>query len=177
MPTGASEDFPAIFAEFKISQDVLGFPACKICGDKAHIFFGSHFFILRTAVGAIRHDRYCFGLFFHAIEGLFQELAVTVDVLLILVILNDAPVPAGCLYDICHVPTVLFPGFFAVCRIRVGRVLQDGRVHASVFFGSQAVGSIFLLYGLLFQHTQKELVAAGIIIICPAKFFQCGCIL
>ena len=99
------------------------------------------------------------------------------EVLLILVILNDASVFAGCLYDICHVPTVLFPGFFAVCRIRVGRVLQNGCVHAAVFFGAQAVGPIFLLYGLLLQYTQKKLIAAGTIIICPAKFFQCGCIL
>ena len=111
MTAGAFDDFPAIFAEFKISQDVLGFPSCKVCGDKAYILFGSQFFILRTAVGAIRHNRYCFILFFHAIKSFFQELAVTMDVLLILVILNDAPVFARCLYDICHVPAVLFPGF------------------------------------------------------------------
>ena len=30
MSTGTFEDFPAILAEFKISQDVLGFPACKV---------------------------------------------------------------------------------------------------------------------------------------------------
>ena len=136
MPAGAFDNFPAIFAEFKISYDVLGFPPCKVCGDKAYIFFGSQFFILHTAVGTIRHNRCCFSLFFHATEGLFQKLAVTVDVLLILVILNNAPVFAGCLYDICHVPPVLSPGFFAVCRIRVSRVLQNGRIHAAVFFGT-----------------------------------------
>lgn len=38
MPAGAFDNFPAIFAEFKISYDVLGFPPCKVCGDKAYIF-------------------------------------------------------------------------------------------------------------------------------------------
>ncbi len=66
MPAGAFEDFSAIFAEFKISQDILGFTPCKVCGDKVYIFFGSQFFILRTAVGAVRHDRHYFSLFFHA---------------------------------------------------------------------------------------------------------------
>lgn len=172
IPAGAFDDFPAIPAEFKISQDILGFPPYKVCGDKAHIFFGSHFFILRTAVGSIRHNRYCFILLFHAIEGFFQKLAVTVDVLLILVILNDAPVFAGCLYDICHIPTVLFPCFFTLCRIRVCRVLQNGCIHSAVFFDTQAAGSIFSLHRLLFQYTQKKLATAEISIIRPAKVFQ-----
>ena len=69
MTAGAFDDFPAIFAEFKISHDVLGFPPCKVCGDEAYIFFGSQFFILHTAVGTIRHNRYCFILFLHAVES------------------------------------------------------------------------------------------------------------
>ena len=102
----------------------------------------------------------------------FHELAVAAGILLILVIRDDASGFPCCLHYICRISTVLFPGFLPVCGIRVSRVLEYGCIHPSVFFCAQAQGAVLILYGLLLQHAQKQLVAAGFIISAFAQFFQ-----
>ena len=102
----------------------------------------------------------------------FHELAVAAGILLILVIRDDASGFPCCFHHICRISTVLFPGFLPVCGIRVSRVLEYGRIHPSVFFCAQAQGAVLILYGLLLQHAQKQLVAAGFIISASAQFFQ-----
>lgn len=94
-------------------------------------FLSGQFLVLFARIGSICNDSHFLFLRFLGRKVFFHELAVTVDVLLILVIRDYRPVFTNRFLEICGKSTIFLPGFFLESRIRVRRILGDSGIHAS----------------------------------------------
>ncbi len=136
--SGTLFHFCLVLAELEISRDVLCLTVSKVCRHQLYILSGGKPFIGRAGICPVCYYHGRFRVYAFLFKVILKELAVTMGVLPILVVRNDAAIFPCRFPHVCRISSVLLHGFLLVGGIQVGRVLEYGGVHPAVFLYAQA---------------------------------------
>ena len=131
-----------IITELKSSHDRIYIRTGQIRCDQVNVFFRSSADVLVSAIGTISDQYSLLFLMTDVIEVFFQELAVALIVAIELVVCYDRSVFANRFFDVSGVSSMFLSGLFPVSGIRIRWILEDFRIHPSIFLRTKPALSI-----------------------------------